>query len=113
VTMLSYDDHDRVVKLLHSLDRTVWSAKVESILVSSTYETLTVDELFSKLKSVEVDRGVTTKIESPTDSHSLALVRGSGARTNANPSSRKCSMSSLMYLPDEEFMCLERTSWCC
>jgi hypothetical protein len=43
-----------------------------------------VDELFSKLKSSEVDRGVHAKIENPTDPHSLALV--SGSRTNANMS---------------------------
>jgi antibiotic biosynthesis monooxygenase (ABM) superfamily enzyme len=34
VVVLPYDDHDRVVKLLHSLDRTVWSGKVEAILES-------------------------------------------------------------------------------
>jgi hypothetical protein len=71
VVVLPYDDHDRAVKLLHSLD-----------------ETLTVDELFSKLKSSEVD-------------HSLALV--SGSRTNANMSSRQFSLSCLVSVPDEEF----------
>jgi hypothetical protein len=45
-----------------------------------------VDEVFSKLKSSEVDRGVLAKIENPTDPHSLTLV--SGSRTNANMSSR-------------------------
>jgi hypothetical protein len=39
---------------------------------SEKYDTLTVNELFSKLKSAEVDRGMTAKIEGPTDSHSLA-----------------------------------------
>jgi antibiotic biosynthesis monooxygenase (ABM) superfamily enzyme len=58
VTVLPYDDHDRAMKLLHSLDRTVWSEKVEGILESEKYETLTMDELFSKLKSSKVDRGV-------------------------------------------------------
>jgi hypothetical protein len=62
----------------------VWSGKVEAILESEKYETLTVDELFSMLKSSEVDRGVRAKIENPTDPHSLALV--SGPRTNANMS---------------------------
>jgi hypothetical protein len=33
----------------------MWSGKVEAILESEKYETLTVDELFSKLKSSEVD----------------------------------------------------------
>jgi hypothetical protein len=31
VVVLPYDDHDRAVKLLHSLDRTVWTGKVEAI----------------------------------------------------------------------------------
>jgi hypothetical protein len=34
VAVLPYDDHDRAVKLLHSLDRTVWSGKVKAILES-------------------------------------------------------------------------------
>jgi hypothetical protein len=67
VVVLPYDHHDRAVKLLHSLDRSVWSGKVEAILESEKYEILTVDELFSKLKSSEVDRGVLAKIENPTD----------------------------------------------
>jgi hypothetical protein len=62
-----------------------------------------VNELFSKLKSAEVDCGMTTKLESPTDSHSLALTGGSGAKSNANPSTRMYSFSSLMSFPDEEF----------
>jgi hypothetical protein len=82
VVVLPYDDHDRAIKLLYSLDLTVWSEKVEAILESEKYETLTVDELFSKIKSSEVDRGVRAKIENPTAPHSLALI--SGSRTNAN-----------------------------
>jgi hypothetical protein len=87
VVVLLYDDHDRAIKLLHSLDRTMWSGKVEAILESEKYETLTVDELFSKLKLSEVDRGVRARIKNPTDPHSLALM--SGSRTNANMSSRQ------------------------
>jgi hypothetical protein len=79
----------------------VWSGKVEAILESEKYDTLTVDELFSKLKSSEVDRGVRAKIENPTDPHSLALV--SGSRTNANMSSRQFSLPFLVSMPDEEF----------
>jgi hypothetical protein len=105
VVVLPYDDHDRAVKLLHSLDRTVWSGKVEAILESEKYETLTMDDLFSKLKSSEVDCGVHAKIENPTDPHSLALV--SGSRTNANISSRQLSLSCLVSMPDEEFDMLE------
>ena len=103
VVVLPYTDHDRAIKLLHALDRSVWSAKVEAIEESSVYDTLTEDELFSKLKSSEVDRGLRAKAESTTESHSLALVSGSGGRTNTNSSSRMFSLSSFVSLPDEEF----------
>jgi hypothetical protein len=106
VDVLPYDDHDRAIKLLHLLDRTVWGRKFEAIVESKKYDTLTVNELFSKLKSAEVDRGMTAKIEGPTDSHSLALIGGSKGKSNANPSTRMFSLSSLMSLPDEEFVVL-------
>jgi hypothetical protein len=101
VRVLLYDDHDRAINLLHSLDRTVWSEKVEAILKSEKYETPTVDELFSKLKSSEMDHGVRAKIENPTDPHSLALM--SGSRTSSNMSLRHFSLSCLVSMPDEEF----------
>jgi hypothetical protein len=103
VDVLPYDDHDRAVKLLHSLNRTVWGGKFEAIVEPEKYDTLTVNELFSKLKSAEVDRGMTAKIEGPTHSHSLALIGGSKGKSNANPSTRMFSLSSLMTMPDEEF----------
>jgi hypothetical protein len=84
VDVLPYDDHDRDVKLLHSLDRTVWGRKFEAIVESEKYDNLTVNELFSKLKSAEVNQGMTAKIEGPTDSHSLALIDGSKGKSNAN-----------------------------
>jgi hypothetical protein len=101
VAVLPSDYHDRAVELLHSLDHTVWSGKVEAILDLKKYETLMVDELFSKLKSSEVDRGVHAKIKNPTSPHSLPLV--SGSRTNPNMSSRHLSLSCLVSMPDEEF----------
>jgi hypothetical protein len=103
VDVLPYDDHDRAVKLLHSLDRMIWGGKVEAIVESKKYDTLTVNELFSKLKSAEVDRSMTAKLEGPTDSHSLALVGGSKGKANTNPSTRMFPLSSLMSMPDEEF----------
>jgi hypothetical protein len=103
VDMLPYDDHDRAVNLLHSLDRKIWGGKFEAIVELEKYDTLTVNELFSKLKSAEVDRGMTAKLEGPTDSHSLALVGGSKGKANTNPSTRLLSLSSLMSMPDEEF----------
>jgi hypothetical protein len=106
VDVLPYDHHDRAVKLLHSLDRMVWGGKFKVIVESEKYDTLTVNELFSKLKSTEVDRGMTAKIRGPTDSRSLALIGGSKGKTNANPSTRMFSLSSLMSMPDEEFFVL-------
>jgi hypothetical protein len=103
VHVLPYDDHDRAVKLLHSLDHRIWGGKFEAIVESEKYDTLTVNELFLKLKSAEVDRGMTAKLEGPTDSHSLALVGGSKEKANTNPSTRMFSLSSLMSMPDEEF----------
>jgi hypothetical protein len=103
VDVLPYDDHDRAVKLLQSLDRTVCGGKFEAIVESEKYDTLTVNELFSKLKSAEVDRGMTAKIEGPTDSHSLALIGGSRGMANTNPSTTMFSLSCLMFMPDEEF----------
>jgi hypothetical protein len=41
------------------------------------------------------------KIENPTDPHSLSRI--SSSRTNANPSSRMYSLSSLVSLPDKDF----------
>jgi hypothetical protein len=89
------------------LDRTVWGRKFEAIVESENYDNLTVNELLSKLKSAEVDRGMTTKIEGPTDSHSLALIGGSNGKSNANSSTRMFSLSSLMSMPDEELDVLE------
>jgi hypothetical protein len=103
VDVLPYDDHDRAIKLLHLLDRTVWGGKFEAIVESEKYNTLTVNELFSKLKSAEVDQGMIAKIEGSSDSHSLALIGGSKGKSNANPSIRMFSLSSLMSMPDEEF----------
>jgi hypothetical protein len=77
VDALPYDNHDRAVMLLHLLDRTVWGGKFEAIVESEKYDTLMMNELFSKLKSAEVDQGMTSKIEELTDSHSLALIGGS------------------------------------
>jgi hypothetical protein len=103
VDVLPYDDHDRAVKLLHFLDRTVWGGKFEAIVELEKYDTLTINELFSKLKSAEVDWGMTAKIEGPADSHSLALISGLKGKTNTNPSTRMFSLSSFISMPDEKF----------
>jgi hypothetical protein len=94
VDVLPYNDHDKAVKLLYLMDRTVWSGKFEAIVESKKYDTLTVNELFSKLKLAQVDRGMTAKIEGLTYSQCLALVSGSKGKTNTNPSPG-CSLCPL------------------
>jgi hypothetical protein len=76
-----YTEHDQALKLLHVLDPNVWGAKVEAIKESRQYLTIELDDLFSKLKSAEVDRKLQSKHEGSTD-HSLALVGGSKGKSN-------------------------------
>jgi hypothetical protein len=40
VNMLPYDEDDRAVKLLHSLNHMVWGGKFEAIVESEKYDTL-------------------------------------------------------------------------
>ena len=57
-----------------------------------------VDELFSKLKSSEVDRGLRDKSKNPTDSHSLALVSSRGDTAcllYTSPSPRDATLSRM------------------
>jgi hypothetical protein len=52
---LPYDDHERALKLQHVYDQKVWKVKVSMIIESPNYETVTVDELSSMLKSTNID----------------------------------------------------------
>jgi hypothetical protein len=107
-----YTEHDQALKLLHILDQNVWGAKVEAIKESGQYLTIELDDLFSKLKSAEVDRKLQSKHEGSAD-HSLALVGGSKGKANTNASCRQFSFSSLMSIPDDEFDVLseEELAW--
>jgi hypothetical protein len=81
---LPYDDHERALKLLYALDRKVWEVKVTAIIESSGYETLTVDELFSKLKSTEIDYQTQAKLKN-LSAPTMTLVLGNGLSFLANP----------------------------
>jgi hypothetical protein len=84
-----YTKHDQALKLLHILDPNVWGAKVEAIKESGQYLTIELDDLFSKLKSAEVDSKLQSKHEGSTD-HSLAFVGGSKGKVltqNLHPTS--------------------------
>jgi hypothetical protein len=48
-------DHDRALKLLHVIDKRVWQVNFLAIIESRNYETLNMDELFSKVKSIKID----------------------------------------------------------
>ena len=52
---LPYDDHERALKLLHALDQRVLEVKVSMIIESPNFKTLTMDELFNKLKFTNID----------------------------------------------------------
>ena len=51
----------------------VWDLKVNTIIESAGYETLTVNELFSKLKATEVDNQTRAKLNGAPPSKSIAL----------------------------------------
>ena len=99
---LPYDDHERALKLLHALDRRVWEVKVSAILYSPNYETLTVDKLFSKLKSMEIDHQTRAKLDNPS-AKTMALVTGIGGSSSlTNTSQSFFALSFLVSVSEEQ-----------
>jgi hypothetical protein len=98
---LPYDDHERALRLLYALDRKVWDVKVTTIIESSGYETITVDELFSKLKSTEIDYLTQAKLKNPS-APTMALVLGNGSSSLANSSHVSFALSSLVSVTEEQ-----------
>jgi hypothetical protein len=104
------------LKLLQALDQRVWEVKVSTIIESPNYETLTVDELFNKLKYIEIDHQTRTKINNPS-APTMALVSGGGS--SSNPSPAMFALSSLFSiieeqvgrLGDEELVLVARFMW--
>ncbi|CAN6237536.1 unnamed protein product [Urochloa humidicola] len=102
IVQLPYTDHDRALKLLHALDRKVWGTKVDAIIESPNYETLTLDELFSKLKATEVDIKLRAKHESSTsDPHSLALMT-SPSLASTNSTHGSFALSALLSVTEDQ-----------
>ena len=94
---LPYDDHERAIKLLHALDRKVWEVKVVAITESPNYETLIVEELFSNLKSTEIDYNTRAKFKNPS-APTMALVSGNGSSSSfTNPSHPHCVVFFVVY----------------
>jgi hypothetical protein len=96
---LPYSDHERALKLLYALNRRVWEVMVLAIIESPNYETLTVDDLFSKVKSTEIDHQTRPKIENP-GAPTMALVSGGGFASNPSPA--MLSLSSLLSIIEEQ-----------
>jgi hypothetical protein len=78
--------------------------KVSAIIKSPNYETLIMDELFSKLKSTEIDHQIRSKIKNP-GAPTIALVSGGGS--SSNPSPAMFSLSSLLTITEEQVESLE------
>ena len=98
---LPYDDHERALKLLYALDWKVWDVKVSTIIESTNYDTLTMDELFNKLKSIEIDYQTQAKIKNPS-APTMALVSGNSSSSLANPSQISFALSSLVSVTEEQ-----------
>jgi len=107
IAVLPYTDHDQALKLLHSLNRDVWGTKVDAIIESAGYETLSTNELFSKLKSTEVDMKLRSKHADPTDPHSLVLMSGYEQSSSANKSNMSFALSALLSVSEEQLEVLE------
>ena len=75
--------------------------KVAAITESPNYETLTMDELFSKLKSTEIDYQTRAKLENPS-APTMVLVSSNGSSSSlANPSQAFFALSSLVSVTEE------------
>lgn len=64
--------------------------KASTIIKCPNYETLTIDEIFSKFKSIETNHQIRTKIENPTVA-TMDLVSSTGGSL-ANPLKGKWSL---------------------
>src|SRR5579883_1142520 len=100
---MPYGDHELALKLLHALDRAVWGIKVDAITESPNYETLTLEDLYNKLRSTEIDIKSRSQLESPPalSRDSTALVSSSRA-SSADTSLGAFSLSSLLFVSEEQ-----------
>jgi len=73
---------------------------VSAIIESSNYDTIIVDELFSKLKSTEIDYQTQAKLKNPS-APTMSLVLGNSSSSLANPSQMSFALSSLVSIIKE------------
>ena len=74
---------------------------MSAIIESANYDTLTVDELVSKLKSTEIDYQTQAKIKNPS-APTMALVSGNSSSSPANLSQMSFALSSLVSVIEEQ-----------
>jgi hypothetical protein len=83
----------------------VWNVKVSVIIESANYDTLIVAELFSKLKSTEIDYQTQANIKNPS-ALTMALVSDNDSSSLANPSQMSFVLSSLVSVTAEKLEAL-------
>jgi hypothetical protein len=93
---VTYTDAEASRQLLSALDMSIWEMKVTSIRESTIMSTLTLDILYSKLKTHELDI-----LARRSGSKSIALVTNP-SNSNDGTSSHCYALSSLSQLTDEQ-----------
>jgi hypothetical protein len=80
--LLAHGDNERAKQLLYALDDHVWGMKITSLEESADFATLTIEKLFSKLKSHKLSRKGRSNHDASFTSKALitsAHVRGHDA----------------------------------
>ena len=93
---VTYTDAEASRQLLSALDMSIWEMKVTSIRESTFMSTLTLDILYSKLKTHELDI-----LARRTGSKSIALITNP-SNSNDGTSSHCYVLSFLSQLTDEQ-----------
>jgi hypothetical protein len=76
-----------------------------TIIDSPNYETLIVDELFNKLKSIEINNPTRAKIENSTSSTMALILCTDGSLVNLSPI--LFALSSLVCIIEEQVEALD------
>jgi hypothetical protein len=104
---ITYDDNERAKQLLYALHDHVWSIKITALEESADFTTLTIEKLFSKLKSHELPRKGHPNHDASFTSKAFitsARIGGHDANpTNAVSSALEFALSSLATIFDEQY----------
>ena len=101
---VTYSDSDNARQILNALDMSVWNVLVTTINHSVSMETLTLNDLYSKMKTREID--VLARVNK---SNSMGLVTNqadSSSSSSIVPLSALCSFSDeqLEEIPEEQLV---------